>query len=115
MQKAIDAKQKREREDDITLKEVKDKLLQQVKENSELMDQFRALKNRHVKLVEKQSLKDDHINALTHQLEAKNREVKEKNHEVKEKNRKIVSLADKKVNSIIENMHVIYRNPTAEG
>ena len=94
IQKAVGAKQKRTREDDITLKEVKAKLMEQVKKNSELLDQFRVLNNHHVKLVEEQSLKDDHINAKQRQLEAKDHEIKEKDHEIKAKDHMIDEKAE---------------------
>ena len=57
----------------------------QVKENSELLEQFRALKNHHVKLVEEQSLNYDHINARQRQLEAKDCEIAEKDRVLKDK------------------------------
>ena len=76
------------------VEELKAKLMVQVKENSELLDQFRVLKDNHVKLTDEQSSNYSHINASQCQLEAKDRVIKEKDRVIKDKENQ---LADKEL------------------
>ena len=94
MQQTIDFYKKQRQEQHSMVEELKAKLMVQVKENSELLEQFRVLKNHHVKLAEEQLLNYSHINASQCQLEAKDRVIKEKDRVIKDKENQ---LADKEL------------------
>ena len=65
--------------------ELEVKLLLQLQENSELLDQFNSLKTQHLHLVQEQSLSYDNINVKQRQLEQKDREIKDRDLVIKEK------------------------------
>ena len=73
-----DASHKKELDEaDRVHNELEDKLLEQVKQRSELSEHFEALKAQHLKLVQVHSESDFAVNAKQHQLESKQREIVE--------------------------------------